>query len=379
MERIYCVICHENTFIPVINLCNTINIVSSTELHENEIKHLEFIGCVNCGCVQLKNLFLQSEIYSQPLQIFDGPAIRKHHDLFCDFVIDNINYQEELFEIGGAYGNLAKRIIKKYSEHNLNIKYKILEYSAEHYPKIDNVEYITGDCELYNYKGIDTIIMSHVFEHLYCPRDFLKKINNTDIQNIFVSIPDMDNLMMNGDLNNLNILHTFYINTPYIVYLFNQNGFNLKKIENYNSNSNFYYFKKEVVLNIVDYKNIELPIQQKMFYEKSVNNIKKININKPFYMCPSGFYGQFVYFHLNNETKQNLLGFLDGDKFKINKRLSGTNLHIFEKNIVAEKDEIIILISSSKHTNEIKDELLSYNKNIIFTTLDACAIEDLQH
>ena len=114
MSRTCCVICDENSFNHIVNLYNTINIVSTTELHENEIKQLEFMGCVNCGCVQLKNLFSQSEIYSQPLQIFDGPAIRKHHDLFCDFIINNINYEEELFEIGGAYGSLAKRIIKNY-------------------------------------------------------------------------------------------------------------------------------------------------------------------------------------------------------------------------------------------------------------------------
>jgi len=370
MDRTHCVICDDNTFIHVANLYNTINIVSTTELHDNEIKDLQFMGCLNCGCVQLKNLFLQSEIYSQPLQVFDGPAIRKHHDLFCDFIINNINYEEELFEIGGAYGNLAKRIIKNYSEYNSNIRYKILEYNANHYPLIDNVEYITGDCEVYNYDGINTIIMSHVFEHLYRPRDFLKKISNTAVQNILISIPDMDNLTLTGDLNNLNILHTFYINTPYIVYLFNQYGFNLKKTENYYSNSNFYYFKKEAVLNVVSYKNLELPTQQKIFYEESIKNIKKININKPFYICPSGFYGQFIYFHLNDETKENLLGFLDGDKFKINKRLGGTKLHIFEKNIIADKNEINVLISSSKHTNEIRDELLSYNKNITFITLD---------
>ena len=41
------------------------------------------------------------------------------------------------------------------------------------------------------------------------------------------------------------------------------------------------------------------------------------------------------------------------------------NLNIFEKNVIRTKN-ITILISSSKHRNEIKEELLSYNKNIIF-------------
>jgi len=362
MERTKCVICNQTDFVDIFSIYNTINIVSTTDFEEDEIKLLNFVSCTDCGCVQLKNLFLQSEIYSQPLQIFDGPILKKHHDLFCNFIINNIDYEEELFEIGGSYGNLAKRIISKYKECNKSIQYEILEYSAEHYPKIDNVKYITGNCEFYQYNK-KTVIMSHVFEHLYSPRDFLDKIRRTPVENIFISIPDMDNLTNQGDLNNLNILHTFYINTQYIVFLFNTYGFSLKKIENYSNNSIFYYFKKEFTT-IGSYKNINLPIHQQKFYKKSIKMIQDINIDVPFYICPSGFYGQFVYFYLNENTKKNAIGFLDGDTFKINKRLSGTNLKIFEKNVIQTKN--IILICSSKHQNEIKEELLSYNNNIIF-------------
>ena len=142
MERTKCVICNQTDFVDIFSIYNTINIVSTTDFEEGEIKLLNFVSCTDCGCIQLKNLFLQSEIYSQPLQIFDGPIIKKHHDLFCNFIIKNSDYEEELFEIGGSYGNLAKRIISKYKECDKPIQYEILEYSAEHYPKIDNVEYI---------------------------------------------------------------------------------------------------------------------------------------------------------------------------------------------------------------------------------------------
>lgn len=369
MERERCVICDQHTFVETFNIYNTTNIVSATEFNNDEIKKLNFVSCVNCGCVQLKNLFLQSEIYSQPLQIFDGPTIRKHHDMFCDFVIANTNYEKELFEIGGAYGNLAKRIIQKYDADHKDIKYNILEYSSECYPAIDKVNYITGDCELYIYNNVNTIIMSHVFEHLYRPRDFIKKISDTTVQNVFISIPDMDNLTINGDTNNLNILHTFYVNTQYIVYLFGTYGFNIKKIENCYNHSNFYHFKKENITSAIKSENLELPIKQKLFYEKNIETIKNINIDKPFYICPSGFYGQFIYFHLNDNTRNNIIGFLDGDKFKIGKRLSGTRLPIFEKEEIKNRDNVCILISSSKHTNEIKNELLSYNTDITFYAL----------
>jgi len=400
MERTNCVIC-ENILDS--NLCftilNTVNIVSNLQItslsNSNEIHNLNFVGCSNCGCIQLRNLFLQSDIYSEPLQIFDGYSIQKHHELFCDFVIKNVNYQEVLFEIGGSYGNLAKKIIKKYNENSCNINYKIMEFSSDQYPPINNIEYISGNCEEYEYTGINTIIMSHVFEHLYKPRDFIKKISKTNIQNIFISIPDMDGLSKIGDINNLNILHTYYINSKYIIYLFQLYGFILKDKYDYINNSIFYYFIRQLKnsplcdlnkasqggadSNIhwyksndcseIEYKQLSLINEIPDFYLNKISKIKTINIFEPFFICPSGFYGQFIYFYLNESSKINVIGFLDGDPYKINKRLSGTVLNIYNKNKITDYDSITILISSSKHSNELKQELLLYNNNITFINI----------
>ena len=404
MKRDKCVICNElidSNKIPCLNIFNTVNIVEIIDYKIDEIKTLQFIGCKNCGCIQLENLFPQSEIYAQPLQIFDGPVIQKHHDLFCDFVIKNINYDPNLFEIGGSYGKLANRIISKYNENSFDIRYKIMEFSSDQYPPINNIEYITGNCEDYDYKGTTTIIMSHVFEHLYNPREFIEKISKTDIQNIFISIPDMDGLMQIGDINNINILHTFYINTKFIVYLFQLYGFILKDKYDYTNNSIFYYFVKSsqkleleytplknsirtridsstklpvtdlnkaplwgADSNLHQYKQISLLKEIPTFYETVITKIKSINILNPFYICPSGFYGQFIYFYLNENSKKNVKGFLDGDPFKINKRLSGTPIHIYEKKYISSFENMTILITSAKHHTEIKNELLQYNSNI---------------
>ena len=372
MKRNKCVICNElfdSNKIISLNIFNTINIVEIIDYKRDEVKPLQFIGCKNCGCIQLENLFPQSEIYAQPLQIFDGPVIQKHHDLFCDFVIKNIHYDPNLFEIGGSYGKLANKIVSKYNEKSFDISYKIMEFSADKYPSINNIEYISGNCEDYHYNGINTIIMSHVFEHLYNPRKFIEKISKTDIQNIFISIPDMDGLMKIGDTNNINILHTFYINTKYIVYLFQIYGFILKDTYEYTNNSIFYYFVKSSQKIELEYKQISLLKEIPTFYETAISKIKSINILDPFYICPSGFYGQFIYFYLNENSKKNVKGFLDGDPFKINKRLSGTPLYIYEKKYISSFENITILITSAKHHTEIKTELLQYNSNITFINI----------
>jgi hypothetical protein len=369
MERKHCVFCNNTNFSFAFYLFNTINIVSIDKFIPSELKKLKFISCKNCGCVQLKNLFLQCELYSQPLQIFNGNAYINHNKLFSEFIINNVEYEENLFEIGGAYGKLAKLIIQNYRENKKKINYKILEYSANNYPEISNIEYISGNCEIYDYNNINTIIMSHVFEHLYNPKQFIKKISNTNVKNIFISIPDMENLAKSKEINNLNILHTYYINTEYLRSLMSVYGFKMIKMYNYKDNSNFYYFNKDIHTDIIEYRNLKLPENLQLFYKNMKLNIKNITIEERFFICPSGFYGQFIYFNLNEKTKVNLSGFLDGDNFKINKRLCGTKTNIYEKSEINKYDKITILVASTKHNIEIQEELRAFNTNIIFINI----------
>lgn len=370
MLRNNCAICEHSLFTDSFKMNTTINMVSDREYCENETFVLKFDGCCNCGCVQMRELEEPSKIYNQPLECFYGPALKKHYDLFNEFIIKSVDYREKsFFEIGGSYGRLAKLMIEKYKEKNHSIDYNILEFSAENYPEIENVKYISGNCENYDYTDIKTIIMSHVFEHLYEPRKFVNAIANNSVKNIFISIPDMDNLTINKDVNNLNIFHTYYLNTSYLTKIFNDYGYDLIDSYNYENNSVFYYFTKTHQIINNDYKNIALIDNLKQFYENLQNNISNINIKDKFFICPSGFYGKFIYYNLNERTKQNVIGFLDSDEKKIGKRLMGTHCKVFEKKEISNYEKVKILIVSEKHRNEIKYELSQYHSDISFILL----------
>jgi hypothetical protein len=373
MLRINCVVCNKNDLIEVFNLISTIDMVSLVPYENKELFELNFVGCKNCGCVQLKKLFDPDKIYEQPIQCVDGPILTKHHELFAEFVFNRTNYHDELFEIGGSYGKIANKIINKYKEHGKSINYKILEFNTDYYPEIENIEYIKGNCETYNFNETKIIIMSHVFEHLYEPRKFINKIQNENVQDVFISIPDMENLMKNGDINNLNIFHTFYLDTPYLVYMFKLYGYVIKTIFNYKESSVFYHFKlnkKEAICNLSEkIKRPELLENIQNFYHNIKTKINNIKINEKFFICPAGFYGRNVYNYLESETKQNSIGFLDSDNFKIDKRLSGTPLFVYDKKYISNFDKINVLICSEKHKNELTNELLNYNKNIKFIYL----------
>jgi hypothetical protein len=273
-----------------------------------------------------------------------------HYELFKNFIISNTD-ENNLFEVGGSYGRLAKLIINE----RKHVNYKILELNDD-YPYFENCEYIIGNCESYNFKDVKNLIMSHVFEHLYNPRDFLKRINKS-VENVFISIPDMDALMKIQDINNLNVFHTFYINTNYITRLFNEYDYNLVNIQFYENNSIFYYFKKKH----------DIPKQIKKFYDNIKNKIKEINFSEEFFICPSSHYGKFVYYNLHKNIRDTkLLGFIDNDPDKNNKRLCGTNCKIFQKEKLLEYTKpITVLIISEKHKKELTDIFNTFNNIII--------------
>lgn len=379
MIRNKCIICDNNEFINGFDLFSTISMTTTETYNTNELFNLNFIGCKSCGCIQLKNLYDPHVIYNEPIQCIDGPLLIQHHDLFSQFIFDRVNNYNELLEIGGSYGKIATRIIDKYKAIGKYIKYKIMEINIDNYPSLDSVEYISGNCETYNLNGIKIIIMSHVFEHLYEPKKFIQKISNENIDNVFISIPDMENLMKNGDINNLNIFHTFYLDTPYLIYLFSLFNYNLESSYNYANSSIFYHFKKQTTNIDNNREQIEINMKRpqlvetiNIFYRDIKFKIQKFDIKNKFLICPAGFYGRFIYNYLNSKTQSNTLGFLDSDKFKIGKRLCGTPLFIYDKNYINELDEIddiTVFICSEKHKNELTNELLKYRKNINFIYL----------
>lgn len=376
MLRNKCVICEHTKFNDVFDIIGTINTTSTSPFLPDEIQLLNFIGCLNCECIQLQNLFDPEKIYAEPMQCIPGPSLTEHYNLLRDFIIKNKLIDDyNFFEIGGSYGTLAKLIIHYYKHtKNINILYKILEFDSSNYLPIENVEYMNGNCETYDFKNVKTLIMSHVFEHLYEPRLFLKNISETDIEEIYISIPDMESLSKSGDINNLNIFHTFYIDTKYITYLFKEYNYTLKDTYNYENNSIFYYFVKEqriltndfsININNTNLINTNLINIQSHFYREMKNKINNIIIESPFFICPSGLYGRFIYYYLNNNTKNNVLGFLDSDPMKINKRLCGTHLLTYEKEKISHIEDCIVLIVSNKHKDELTKHILSCNNRTI--------------
>jgi hypothetical protein len=368
MERTDCVICNSKnlkfvyylkqfpiTFLPTENLIN-----------EDINTDLNFYGCENCGCVQLKDLLDPKVLYKTAHNItYNTPLWKEHHITLSEFIYNN-KESHSIIEIGGYSGVLAKHLLEK----DDSINYTILDICDED-PHLENVKFIKNNCETYEFDENTNVVMSHVFEHLYEPSKFINNLNKQNVKNVFISIPNMSSSLTNKTIPIIHQEHTFFCDYDDIIYLFSKENYSCKTSFSFKNHSLFFHFVKQENINIIQKFNTNRINENYSVYEYNKNKIENISdFNEMFYIVPAGLYGQIIYYFLSDKLKSQTLGFLDNDPSKIDRRLYGTPCSIFKMNKIKEYDAITVLIFNGVYTNEIKTQLNSYNTNIRYVSLD---------
>jgi hypothetical protein len=361
MNRIDCVICGSNNLIKIYELPNYPICRHSILPQETDIcADLIFSSCNQCGCVQLVTLQDPNILYKENNnQTFATKNWIEHHQQFADFILENLEESSELLEIGGTTGILAKKILEKRI-----LPYKIVDLCSKD-PNINGVEFINNNAEIMRYNGISNIVMSHVFEHLYNPSDYIKKLKHDNVKNIYISIPNMQSLLDKSVLLLINVEHTFYCDKDLCISLFESIGYLCKNIKLFNDHSLFFHFTLDTP-KIIDWYKTKKVSEKIIEYFKTIHDkYNKINIEKPFYLAPAGYYGQMMY-TLLKKYNTNIIGFLDNDPLKLGQRIYGTPLYIESPKSLINIDCPIIVISASLYLQEIKQGFLEWNKSIQF-------------
>ena len=295
-----------------------------------------------------------------------------HHKDFANFIIKfNPN---SVLEIGGGHGILSR-------EANISKKFDwtIVEPNPSPAPGV-KAKFIKSffDENFQSNNNYDTIIHSHVFEHIYYPDKFLSNISKflKDGQKLIFSIPNMEEMLKRKYTNCLNFEHTYFITEPYVDYLLSKNGFRLIEKQ---------YFKKDhsIFFAYVKDDHVEqtlLPKQmfthnKKIFLEyikhyedqiKKLNKkIKLISKKNKLFLFGAHIFSQFL-IKRGLETK-NIVCLLDNDQNKHNKRLYGTNLNVHSPKILESVMYPIIILKAGVYNEEIKKDILSnINSKAIF-------------
>lgn len=323
------------------------------------------------GLVQLKNLLPLDVLYPESHGAGAVGALwQKHHKAFSDFV--NKMAPTSVFEVGGAHGILEK----EYQRHG-SVPWTILEPNPS---PVDGcgARFIKGFFnETFSYdEPFDTLVHSHVFEHIYEPDQFMSHLAAfmKEGSNLVFSLPNMQVMLERKYTNCINFEHTVLLTEPYIEFLLAKHGFKLISKEYFMDDHSIFYAS----IRDSSVRPIELPSdlykKNKMLYLDYVhhhetlvdelNNITK-NLTVPVYLFGAHVFAQYLIAFGLDTSK--IVCLLDNDPKKHGRRLYGTNLTVRSPACLREVEHPCVILKAGVYNKEIKDDILSnINSNVRF-------------
>lgn len=322
------------------------------------------VSCEDCYCLQLKNLVDPKVLYSMSHNSSKSEVWLKHHKMLAEFIYTGLEHipQKKIFEIGGSSGVIAEQLsLLK------DVEYTIFDL-CDHNPNIPNVHFKVGNCESADFPSDSSIVMSHVFEHLYKPKEFVKNMARNNIQNIFLSVPNMTLQLENKIHPLIYQEHTYLCQLEDIKNIFAQNGYKTKKEYFYGIHAILLHFEKTTELVEVKRERTYNTVAQILsVYSEKKKIAEGLVLDTDYYVIPACFSGQLIYYNIQPQYKKNVLGFLDNDKTKTSKRMYGTNVFVYRMEEVQKHEgPLKIVIHKGAYVDEIVKQLQGYKSDIEF-------------
>jgi hypothetical protein len=343
--------------------------VTALPINSDIFMDQDWATCENCLCLQLTSL-VPLEILYAVNHSFEavGKIWQTHHEEFAKTIVREL--PTSICEIGGSHGYLAKIIFQNLPE----IKYLMIEPSPTF--NDNRIEIVKGFFENNSEKvfGFESIIHSHVLEHLYKPIEFMAELNKnmSEYSRIHMSIPNINALLLKFGSNALNFEHTYFLTLENLNFIASKTGFKIINVENYIDHSYFVTLKKA--------EKHQIQIEEiKVANEKSIKNFDflwnglgnfveqtKLRINDKSrvstYIFGAHVFSQSLY-HLGL-SQCNIEGVLDNAKMKIGKRLYGTPYEVFHPEVIRNLRKVRVILKAASYQGEIKEQLLNLNGNV---------------
>jgi hypothetical protein len=315
-----------------------------------------WVICKSCGCVQLKNLIDLSILYHRGHNSAYGKTWKKHHSDFSEFVKKYCG--KSVLEIGGGNLKLAELVT------NDDLKFTVYDTNCG---KSDNQNIITKK-EFFDYNNydvdydIDTIIHSHVLEHLYDPKEYMKIFSGMlkEGQRLIMSVPLLDEMVKNKFTNSINFEHTYMISKQLLYFLINKTGFKVLDVKKFNSYNIFIACEKvndthEINLKNEYERNLNIFNEFIGFHESFVEKINDMD-GSDFYIFGGHIFTQYLFeFGLDHKK---FICVLDNDPNKIGRRLYGTNLTVHSPKILSDVKKPKVVLRAAQFSEEIKSDIL---------------------
>jgi len=208
----------------------------------------------------------------------------------------------------------------------------------------------------------NVVVHSHVFEHQEDPLAFARacwdSLNEDGL--MLMSLPDMDSMEKNLDLNMLMFEHLTFLPRVEVLEIMSHSGFKLVAESNFEHHSLFLAFQKSDFQQPNNYKSrisdqefatICEKFQGRLddFVESAQNLIK--SGSGPVYLFGAHIFSQYL---LAAGLSQELLqGVLDNNKSKQGQRLYGTDLKVLAPEAISGSDRCMIIMPVASYEEEV--------------------------
>ena len=323
------------------------------------------------GIIQLKYLVPLNILYGNH---HNSGAIGKtwmdHHQEFAKFILKH--NPQNVLEIGGAHGILSKEC-----NEIKNIRWTIIEPNPNPI-KGCKAKFIKGffDRSFISEENFDTIIHSHLIEHLYDPLDFFKSLSEKSNigQKLIFSLPNLNEMLKRKYTNCLNFEHTYFITEPLINFLLSKYGFKIIEKKYFREDHSIFFACKR----IADIKHLSLPSSyyndNKALFNEYINHHENLvselnysikNSRNKVYLFGGHIFSQFL-LEMGLENKH-IECILDNDPFKQGSRLYGSKLVVKSPKILKSVNSPTVILKAGTYNDEIKSQILNnINPNTSF-------------
>lgn len=364
IERTQCVISGNDDLEPVYSFTNfpvfmgCLNQPETADLKQD----MSWWMSRSSGLIQLKALLPLDVLYPESHGAGAVGALwDKHHKTFANFL--NRMSPASVLEIGGAHGILSK----EYRAFE-PIPWTILEPNPS---PVDGcaARFIKGffDDKFSYDDAFDTVVHSHVFEHIYEPSQFMQHLSGfmAKGQHLIFSLPNLQVMLEKKYNNCINFEHTVFLTEPYIEYLLAQNGFRLLKKEYFMDDHSIFYatIRDESVepipleAGLYD-KNKQLYQDYVAYHEALIKELnQKIEAStQPVYLFGAHVFAQYLIAFGLDTSK--IVSILDNDPNKQGKRLYGTNLMVQSPSVLRDVASPAVILKAGVYNQEIKEDIL---------------------
>jgi hypothetical protein len=196
--------------------------------------------------------------------------------------------------------------------------------------------------------------MSHVFEHLFNPRKFVEKINSSEIESVYISIPNMKEMIEHNTPNIIHNEHTYYVDRVNLEWLFSQYNYELCDVYEFKRHSLFFCFRRNIHVQKQPLQN-RPEIGKTLCSQLQTMRFESLYMKPNSFIVPAGLYGQLLYYY----TQPDILGFIDNDTTKQHHRVYGTPHCVYDFNILLNYDSVTVYLLAGPYSSELKHQIHS--------------------